>query len=264
MPTVRILLPHPQAPVKLGVILDGADEETASKRHHRILRERVGARAHVVEFLRSALARHHADADKRRRIATLNKALKRQGVPGRSVYPANPNTQKGNVAEVVLAEYLVANEGILLPIYRLRYNPNVDQSMKGDDVLAFDLDSHPMRILVGESKFRGTPRREHVEEIVHGLLRSYKAKIPVSLPFVADMLYAQNKQDLARRVEECQLAIVRDKVNLDYVGLLIGSKAAPNCVTKYTPPGDPKRLAMISFGVDEPEELVADCFRKLA
>lgn len=67
-------------------------------------------------------------------------------MPGRSVYPANPNTRKGNVAEVVLAEYLVANEGISVPIYRLRYNPNVDQSMKGDDALAFDLDSKPMRL----------------------------------------------------------------------------------------------------------------------
>jgi hypothetical protein len=121
-------------------------------------------------------------------------------VAGRSVYPANTNTQKGNVAEVLLAEYLVANEGTSLPIYRLRYNSNVDMSMKGDDVLAFDLDSKPMRILVGESKFRGTPRREEVEEIVDGLLRSHKAKIPVSLQFVADMLYAESKRDLARRV----------------------------------------------------------------
>ncbi|MFQ6963494.1 MAG: Hachiman antiphage defense system protein HamA [Oscillospiraceae bacterium] len=41
--------------------------------------------------------------------------------------------------------------------YRLRYNTNPDQSMKGDDVLLFDLDSDPVRIVVGESKFRGTP-----------------------------------------------------------------------------------------------------------
>ena len=123
MSTVRILRPHPQAPAKFGAILDGADGQTESKRHHRILSERAGARANVVEFLRGALARHHADTAKRRRIATLNKALERQGVAGRSVYPANPNTQKGNIAEVVLAEYLVASEGTSLPIYRLRYNP---------------------------------------------------------------------------------------------------------------------------------------------
>ena len=260
---IRILQAHPQPPAEVGEILDGADGQTDSKRHHRLLTERPAARPQVVEFLREALARHHADADKRSRVAKINKALKRQGFPPRSVYPKNDSTRKGNLAEIVLAEYVVASEEISLPVYRLRHNPNVDQSMKGDDVLAFDLDSKPMRILVGESKFRGTPRREHVEEIVESLLRSYKAKIPASLQFVADSLYEERKSDLARRVEACQLAIVRGKMDLDYVGLLLGNPSAANCVAKYTPAGQPKRLAMISFGVDAPNTLVEDCFRDL-
>lgn len=258
-----ILRPHPHPPAELGKLLDGADGETETKRHHRLLSEKPAKHPQVVKFLRIALASHHADADKRRRIAKINKALKRQGFPPRSVYPTNANTRKGNLAEVVLAEYVVATEQISLPVYRLRYNTNTDQSMKGDDVLAFDLDSKPMRILVGESKFRGTPRREHVEEIVEGLLRSYKARIPASLQFVADRLYGEGSTDLARRVEACQLAIVRGKMDLDYVGLLLGSESVANCVKNYTPKGEPKRLAMISFGLASPETLVEDCFTGL-
>ncbi len=34
---------------------------------------------------------------------------------------------------VFLAEYIVAESEASLPVYRLRYNPNVEQSMKGDD-----------------------------------------------------------------------------------------------------------------------------------
>ena len=69
-------------------------------------------------------------------------------------FPINSTTRKGNLAEVVLAE--VRGRGIRresAEVYRLRYNPNVDQSMKGDDVLAFDLDAKPVRIIVGEARF---------------------------------------------------------------------------------------------------------------
>ena len=37
--------------------------------------------------------------------------------------------------------YICAASGTCLPVYRLRYNPNIEQSMKGDDVLAFDFTS---------------------------------------------------------------------------------------------------------------------------
>jgi hypothetical protein len=39
--------------------------------------------------------------------------------------------------------------------------------MKGDDVLAFDLDSHPVRVIVGEAKFRATSTKDSVQEHRH-------------------------------------------------------------------------------------------------
>ena len=258
-----ILKSHPVSPSIIGELFSCTDSLTETERSHRALEEQAGKRPEVVKFLRDALTRHHADPGKLARIRSINEALARQGFPPRSVFPTNGNTRKGNFAEVVLAEYLIASEKISLPVYRLRYNPNVDQSMKGDDVLAFDLDSRPMRVLIGESKFRGTPRRAHVEEIVEGLLRSHKAKIPASLQFVADVLYGEGNTGLARRVEDCQIAIARGQVELAYVGLLLGSMSASHNVEKYTPTGEPKRLVMISLGVDAPETLVDDCFSGL-
>jgi hypothetical protein len=247
----------------MGQILAGSDARTDTDRPHRLLAEPPGGRPNTIEFLRAALAKHHAEPEKRARAERQNEALARQGLAPLPLYPTNASTRKGNLAEVALAEYVVAAGGVSLPVYRLRYNPNVDQSMKGDDVLAFDLDSTPMRVLVGESKFRGTPRREHVEEIVNGLMRSHRAKIPVSLQFVVDILYREGKPDLGRRLMECQLAIARGDVKIEYVGLLLGSTAAARCVTKHTPGGEPKRLAMISLGVDGPEALVEQCFDAL-
>ena len=118
-------------------------------------------------------------------------------------FPTNASTRKGNLAEVILAEYVVAASGLALPVYRLRYNPNIDQSMKGDDVLAFDLDANPVRIVIGEAKFRGVSTKKAVEEIVEGLVRSYKGGIPASLQFVADRLF---ETEMRRWVSECSRA----------------------------------------------------------
>jgi Cap4 SAVED domain len=177
-------------------------------------------------------------------------------------FPIDPSTRKGNLAEVVLAEYLVAATGIVLPIYRLRYNPNIDQSMKGDDVLAFDLDSNPVRIIVGEAKFRGTSTKKAVEEIVDGLARSYKAGIPASLQFVADRLFEAGDAPLGERVLACAILFARGNLRLDYVGLLLSDSRAAERVDSATP-ASLHRLAMISFGVDAPDALVDDCYGDL-
>lgn len=126
--------------------------------------------------MEDALQRHHISPEALQRHMDLIATLKIENLPIlRSPYPQPSTTQKGNFAEVFLAEYLVSTTDMELPIYRLRYNTNPDQSMKGDDVLLFDLDSDPVRIIVGESKFRGIPDKQSVIDIVDGLVRSYKA-----------------------------------------------------------------------------------------
>jgi hypothetical protein len=245
------------------LVLNGDDGKTDNKRQHRKLVPLNAAKKTLGEFLRGAVIAHHNSPDKLQRMKRINALLGKQGLAASPLYPENESTRKGNVAEILLAEYVATNESLKLPIYRLRHNPNVDQSMKGDDVLAFDLAANPVRIVVGESKFRSAPRREDVEEIVDGLKRSQKAKIPVSLQFVAEMLYLQGDVALARSVEASQVAIARGSARVEYVGLLLSNDRAEHCVKTYTPTGSPRRLAMISLCVDDPVALVSDCFRDL-
>jgi hypothetical protein len=166
------------------------------------------------------------------------------------------------VAEIVLAEYIVAASSAALPVYRLRYNPNVDQSMKGDDVLAFDLDADPVRIIVGEAKFRGTSANKAVEDIVEGLIRSYKAGVPASLQFVADRLFEAGDAPLGERVLQCAILFARGRLRLDYVGLLLSDDRTAERVDVATP-ASLHRLAMISLGVHDPDVLIDDCYRDL-
>ena len=161
-----------------------------------------------------------------------------------------------------LAEYVVAASRLVLPVYRLRYNPNVDQSMKGDDVLAFDLDSNPVRLVVGEAKFRGISSAAAVTEMVEGLLRSHKGGVPASLQFVADRLFDEGQANLGKRILECALLFVRGKLRLEYIGLLVSDTQAASRIDACTP-ATPTRLAMISLSVDDPDGLVESCYQKL-
>jgi hypothetical protein len=174
-------------------------------------------------------------------------------------FPTNPLTRKGNFAEIVLAEYVVAASRVTLPVYRLHYNPNVDQSMKGDDVLAFDLDADPVRVVVGEAKFRGTSSAAAVKEIVQCLLRSHKAGIPASIQFVADRLFEEGQQELGMRVSRCAILFAQDKLRLDYIGMLISDPHAADRVDDATP-ASLRRLAMISLGIDDPDSFVDACY----
>ena len=232
----RILGEHPSPPHPVGVVLAAKDGMTASKVPHRALTENNGMRAPAVESLCKMLVQHHASPEVLKWTEQHREAMKRLGLATEQArlrrFPTNPTTRKGNLAEIVLAEYVVAASGAVLPVYRLCYNPNVDQSMKGDDVLAFDLDSNPVRIVVGEAKFRGTSSAAAVTEIVEGLVRSHKGGVPASLQFVADRLFDEGQTQLGERVLECALLFAREKLRLDYSGSHVDHIQNPTCLKK--------------------------------
>jgi hypothetical protein len=262
----RILGDHPAPPHAFGELLTAKDGRTTSKVPHRALAEKAGSRAAAVKAFRAMLVQHHASPEALERTEKHREAMKRLGLDAEQArirrFPTNTSTQKGNLAEIVLAEYVVAASSVVLPVYRLRYNPNVDQSMKGDDVLAFDLDSDPVRLVVGEAKFRGASSAAAVTEIVEGLLRSHKGGIPASLQFVADRLFEEGKPEIGKRILECALLFARNRLRLEYVGLLLSDTQAAARIDASTPP-TPTRLAVISLSVDDPDGLVASCYEKL-
>jgi hypothetical protein len=175
-------------------------------------------------------------------------------------FPQDDKTRKCNLAEIVLADIGAACD-LTLPVYRLRYNPNVEQSMKGDDVLAFDLDANPVRIVVGEAKFRSQSSKTAVTQMVDGLSRSHSAGVPASLQFVVHHLIKSGEQDTAERVLDCARLFALGQLQLDYVGLLLSdTRAADRCDNSTHVM---RRLAFISLGMPDPGALVEACCRDL-
>lgn len=257
----QIIGEHPDAPHPCGVHFEATDQYSAHTVPHRVLDD---APLQVAEFTTSMagyIVIHHASPEAIARDSNLREALARQGFPSpaRSRFPDDLNTQKGNWAEILLAEYLVASCNAQVPVYRLRYNPNVDQSMKGDDVLAFDLDSNPVRILVGEAKFRAKPTRVAVEQIVGGLVRSQSANIPASLQFVAERLFEAGNNELGSKVAACNALFAEGRLQLDYVGLLVSNRDAHRFVQTHAET-NVRRLAVVSLGLTEAERIVTASF----
>lgn len=257
-----ILSPHPSASHAYGQSLIAEDYATNSGTPHRKL---IGNENtdNFLDFTVQALQQHHTAPQKLQRIRNTIKSL---GVKAHkcqlSPYPRSDKTQKGNFAEVVLAEYIKACTTAQLPVYRLRYNPNIEQSMKGDDVLLFDLDSDPVRIIVGESKFRGVPSEQVVTDILDGLNKSHNTGLPVSLAFVVDRLFESGRNDLAEMLNNFTFLFLENKLTIDYVGLLMSNYNAGKYIDKHTA-SELHNLLMISLGVDSPEKLVLTAFERL-
>lgn len=254
---------HPSPPNDLGVRFVHADGHSTHGVPTRSLSESDSNIQQFVRAMRAWIRDHHARPVDLERDALRREALIRQGFkPEISRFPRDPNTQKGNWAEIFLCEYVKPCCHAELPVYRLRYNPNVEQSMKGDDVLAFDLNVNPVRIIVGEAKFRATSSKTAVIEIVKALERSHRGGLPASLQFVADRLFQEGNEELGRRIEECADLFVRNRLRIDHLGLLASNHLAPVHVEEHAKSSTP-RLAVMSLNLSDGVGLVEACFNSL-
>lgn len=254
--TIFPLGPHPLPPHPCGIHLAATDQSTVHTVPHRVLDDGPLQPVEFTAAMTRWIVTHHVRPEAIERDRVRREALARQGlIDPVQRFPINPSTQKGNWAEILLAEYVAASRAAQLPVYRLRYNPNVDQSMKGDDVLAFDLDSNPVRVLVGEAKFRSTPSKAVVEELIGALAKSHSGNIPASLQFVADVLFESGNNELGEKVAACNALFAQGRLQVDYIGLLVSSRDAHRHVQRNAKT-DVRRLAVMSLGLADPEGIV--------
>ncbi|GIQ68357.1 DUF1837 domain-containing protein [Xylanibacillus composti] len=259
---MSIINEHPSENHPFAESLLSNDENSINGVPHRYLIEN-GSKGVLLDHMTLALQDHHISPEALERRKDLIETLQIKDAPMIvSPYPQNKTTQKGNFAEIFLAEYLCSTTEAELPIYRLRYNPNVEQSMKGDDVLLFDVESDPVRIIVGESKFRGVPNKKAVVDIVDGLVRSNKAGLPISLTFVSERLFEAGNFELAKKVQNCAVLFLTNQLRLDYVGFLMGNYTARKVVNTHAS-SELRNLLMISLNFESPDAIVQQAFVQL-
>jgi len=200
-----------------------------------------------------------------RKKAILDKHDLGQYVDQRHLLPKADRTQKGNLGEIVLIEYLKESRGFTPYVHKLQYNPNSEQSMKGDDVLMFNPTDINTEVIYGECKFRGSPTADVVGEIVSNL--EGQKRLPISLPFVANRVNEAGDKALAEQIVDLELKIYSGEVPVTNVGFLIskGSNRAgsgTSAVVENNLDTSNPRLVMISLGVENPVEIVTKAFQK--
>ncbi|CAN5514731.1 hypothetical protein BH09BAC6_BH09BAC6_34300 [soil metagenome] len=259
---------HPLPPDIFDTYFSCTDYAVTATQCHRSLVEKPDLDGdELVDWLARKIIDHHYDPDK---LERLKRAYERAGFPLYAAQhrqlPEADRTKKGNGTEVVLIEYIDSCQADrnLFKAYKFRYNPNVDQSMKGDDSLMIDVikderGNDDLRIFLGEAKFRGAPDRAVLTELSSSL---GKDKLPISYSFLVDVLFKDPATEaVGRLLENFLIAEIKAKGNLRYAGLLLSNSRTPDFVAANFNCDNPA-LVFISAGIEAPADLINAAFQK--
>lgn len=172
-------------------------QPTWRKNHNWGLEERyVVSESSLAEHelrLRDTLYHHHSSFDVYDEIRALGYPLAALAMRQRdSGNPSDETTQMGNLGEVVGTEFARAFLGFettwVLP---KRLNPNVDQSMKGVDIIGLRGANQPPELLVGEAKSGKRFNRDAIDEAYDHLVALHVKEAPRMLRHIKESLRLQ-------------------------------------------------------------------------
>lgn len=252
---------HPKHPHIYGDWWNFVDMPETETYKHRALQEVDKIRESALDKMAQWVVDYHLTnitksyLDQQREILERNDLA--EFVDKLNILPESDKTRKGNLGEITLIEYLKESRGFHPIIHKLHYNPNFNQSMKGDDVLLFNTDKLEEEVIYGECKYRGIPSKEAIEEIINNLEGT--KRYPTSIPFVANCLEEKGEKELAKQVMDVHLKIMDGKIPLTNVGFLISTHTTSSQVKKHLSTNNP-RLVMISLGIDNPQHIVNEVY----
>lgn len=233
---------------------------TANKKHRKLTNKGI-SNAKLVDHLSQWIVKHHVTDARMARIERKKQLLDKHGfakyMEGKAPFPIkSATTQKGNLGEIILAEYLTETSGLEILVYKLRYNPNVEQSMKGDDLLLFDKQNIQNRVIMGEAKFRTVKSKQALDDIIESLS---KKNLPISLTFVSDRLDEMGDDVLANEIDDLITNLHTKKTPVTYVGFY-HSEASIHTTIEKNLNSDNDNLVIISYGEDDPFQIVKNSF----
>lgn len=261
---IELIGDHPSIDHPLGTWLIAKDIPATDTKCHRELTERNEEdNAKFILWMANKLIHHHYTEFRIRRLQKKFTELgyKKYAEQNRKL-PKADKVKKGNATEIILTEYIQSTlNRELIKVFKLKYNPNVDQAIKGDDTLMVDLiehdDNSDLKIYLGESKFRKNPSKSAVNEISSSLEND---KMPLSYSFLVDEIQKTNPE-LALKLDDFIVQDIKDKGNLIYTGLLLSNQNTSTHVERSLNNDNPK-LIFISIGVNEPEHLINSIYDK--
>jgi hypothetical protein len=142
--------------------------------------------------------------------------------------PTRYETQIGNLIEILACE-LAKKNNYEVPILRLHINPNPDQSMKGDDILAFRFakEGSNNTVLVGEAKFTKDFNTKTIEDAVKALSNEHRP-YSISIEFVANLLSIRGETAKADKIWQLRQKLISQSEDIELKRLfVIGTQGRP-------------------------------------
>lgn len=259
---------HPKPPSEFSMWLSCNDIVPIATKIHRELSPLVNTDDKtLIEWLgRKIFDHHHSDY----RVTKLKENYQKLGFKKFANYadqhrklPIADKTKKGNAIEIILTLYVEGCLGKeLTKVFKLKYNPNVDQAIKGDDTLMVEVlkekTKDRVKVYLGEAKFRATPSTTVIREISSSLAKDKK---PLSYSFLIDELGkdAATKK-LADLLDTFLINEIKSKGDVVYTGLLLSNTDTSNKVEQNLNSDNPN-LIFISIGIDNPDVLVNEAYK---
>lgn len=254
---------HPNRTHPFGQWLAVNDLPESETKCHRELTESTKVDDELIEWMARKIIGHHYTQFR------IDRLKEKYGSLGFEKYaeqhrklPVADKVRKGNATEILLTDYVQTTQGKeFIKVFKLKYNPNVDQAIKGDDTLMVDLfeenGNEKIKIYLGESKFRKTPAKDVIEDITNSLS---KDTLPLSYTFLVEEI-AKTDEALARKLDDYIVQEVKDRGDLIYAGLLLSNTNTSRTVERHLN-SDNSNLVFISVGIDDPEGFIESVFEK--
>ncbi len=260
---VELIGEHPDNTHPFGKWLGANDLPDSATKCHRELTESTAVDDDLIEWMAKKIIGHHYTQFR------IDRLKEKYGSLGFEKYaeqhrklPVADKVKKGNATEILLTDYVQTTQGKeFIKVFKLKYNPNVDQAIKGDDTLMVDLfeenGNEKIKIYLGESKFRKTPAKDVIEDITNSLS---KDTLPLSYTFLVEEI-AKTDEALARKLDDYIVQEVKDRGDLIYAGLLLSNTNTSRTVERHLN-SDNSNLVFISVGIDDPEGFIESVFEK--
>lgn len=261
---INLIGSHPNEDHPLGAWLVVNDiPETPTKCHRELTERNIEEREDLILWMAKKIVSHHYTTFRLEQLKRKYRELgfEKYAEQNRKL-PIVDKVKKGNATEILLTEYIQTTlNRELIKVFKLKYNPNVDQAIKGDDTLMVDLieleDGNELKIFLGESKFRSTPTKQVVDDVSFSLK---KEKMPLSYSFLVEEI-AKTNIELALKLDDFIVQDIKDKGQLIYTGLLLSNENTSKIVENNLENDNPD-LIFISIGILNPENFINLAFEK--
>lgn len=256
---------HPSSPNIFGKWLGSNNHPETDRQCHRSLSQIDSSiEDELIEWLSEKIITYHY---KEEQIERLKEKYNQLGFEEYAnnirMIPNDNNTIKGNITEVILCEYILSSTNKpLIQTYRFRYSTNVDQSMKGDDMLMVDYNTEidDIEVYLGEAKFRKTPSSQSVKKIAASLAKDTK---PLSFTFLVErLLESEVTKDIGNRLDQFVIETIKQQGKITYSGLLLSNTDCSNTVQNNLDSDNPK-LVFLSLGIDNPTDFITKVFERV-